>query len=413
MEAFIDANQMVIEVNIPPSKSYAQRAILIAALSKSTRVLQNTGASKDVLAIIEVAKKLGAKIEIDGNNLKITGFSNPVNQQLNVGESGLGMRLTTAIAAVLEGDFTISAEGSLKMRPMDEFAQILPQLGVSYLQRQNEGDFQLRGNAHPANIKMDGGLSSQYLSGLLIALPILNGDSQILVNNLKSKPYVNITLDVMAAFNVNVKHHNFVEFNIKGNQNYKREQYFKIEGDYSGASIWMVHGALNKGILIKGLNPKTVQGDSEMLLALTKAGVKYEWTNEDLIITESHIIPFQFNATECPDLFPSLVVLAAAAEGTSTITGTHRLIHKESNRALVLQKEFSKLGLKIELKADKMLIHGTGKLNNGKIHSNNDHRIAMAGAIAACLTPNGITVENSESVAKSYPDFWEDFKQSD
>lgn len=411
MEKFISPNQHVIEVNIPPSKSYAQRAILIAALSKGTSILQNIGSSKDVLAIIEVARKLGATIEIKGANVEITGFSNPVDHHLNVGESGLGMRLITSIVAVLEGDFTLTGEGSLKTRPMDEFTEILPQLGVVYSQNKAEGNFQVCGNAKPGIIEMDGGLSSQYLSGLLIALPILKGDSQLVVNNLKSKPYINITLDVMEAFNVNVTHNNFSNFNIDGKQKYLREQPFNIEGDYSGASIWMVHGALNKGILIKGLNEHTVQGDQQMLQALTAAGVSYEWTNKGLTIIESTIIPFNFDATECPDIFPSLVVLAAAADGTSTITGTHRLIHKESNRAQVLHKEFSKLGLAIELKDDLMLIHGTGSLDSGEIHSNNDHRIAMAGAIAATLTTKGITVENSESVAKSYPDFWGNFKR--
>ncbi|MFT5819422.1 MAG: 3-phosphoshikimate 1-carboxyvinyltransferase [Crocinitomix sp.] len=410
MEAFIGTNQFIIEVDIPPSKSYAQRAILAAALSKTTSILQNVGSSKDVLAIINVAKKLGAKVEVDVDNLSITGFSSPTEQHLNVGESGLGMRLVTAIAAVLKGDFILSGEGSLKQRPMDEFAKILPQLGVAYEQYKNEGHFQIFGDAHPGKIEMDGGLSSQYLSGMLMALPLLKGDSHIFVHKLKSKPYINITLDVMESFNVNVSHKRFSHFSISGNQHYQRERLFTIEGDYSGASIWMVHGALNKGILIKGLNPNSVQGDKKMLQALTAAGVNYSWANQDLTIIASSIVPFNFDATECPDLFPSLVVLAAAANGISTITGTHRLIHKESNRALVLQKEFRKLGLEIVLKDDLMLVHGTGALNDGEIHSNNDHRIAMAGAVAACLTANGITIENSESVAKSYPNFWQNFK---
>ncbi|NOQ70723.1 MAG: 3-phosphoshikimate 1-carboxyvinyltransferase [Crocinitomix sp.] len=410
MEVFIDANQIITEVNIPPSKSYAQRAILAAALSYNTSLLQNVGSSADVLAMIEVAKKLGAKVEIQDPNISITGSINPIERNLNVGESGLGMRLVTAIAAVLDGDFVLAGEGSLMDRPMDEFARILPQLGVAYEQVKDAGHFQIFGNAHPSKIEMDGALSSQYLSGLLMALPLLEGDSHIFVHKLKSKPYINITLDVMEAFSVHVEHKQFSHFSISGNQNYQLEQTFKIEGDYSGASIWMVHGALNNGILIKGLNPQSVQGDKQMLQALTVADVNYNWTNDGLKIIKSTINPFHFDATECPDLFPSLVVLAAAANGISKVTGTHRLIHKESNRALVLQKEFRELGLDIELKADSMIIHGTGTLKDGNIHSNNDHRIAMAGAIAACLTKNGITVVNSESVAKSYPEFWQNFE---
>ncbi len=411
MEQFINANQEVNEVNIPPSKSYAQRAILAAALSKHTSIIQNTGSSADVLAMIEVAKKLGAQVDVKDTDVHITGFVNPIERSLNLGESGLGMRLVTAIVAVLDGDFKLTGEGSLKTRPMDEFTTILPQLGVTYEQNKTEGYFQVLGNAHPAKIKMDGGLSSQYLSGLLMALPLLKGDSDIFVHELKSKPYINITLDVMQAFNVKVSHQKFSHFNIGGNQPYKREQKFTIEGDYSGASIWMVHGALSNGTIIKGLNQHSVQGDKQMLDALTEAGVSFEWNTQGLQVFKSEIKPFTFNANECPDLFPALVVLAAAANGMSEITGAQRLIHKESNRAIVLQNEFKKLGLKIELEGDVMKIHGTGKLADGTIHSNNDHRIAMAGAAAACISPSGITIENSESVSKSYPEFWQSFDQ--
>lgn len=409
MEEFIPAKKVIREVNIPPSKSYAQRAILAAAMSKNTTILKNVGTSADVIAMISVAKKLGATINSNQEELIIKGFSQPIEKDLNVGESGLGMRLVIAITAILDGDFIIAGKGSLKNRPMDEFAKILPQLGVGYEQNKTKGHFQVFGNAHPAEIVMDGSISSQYLSGLLMALPLLTGDSHIYVNDLKSKPYINITLDVMKAFNVNVAHKEFSDFNINGNQHYKCEQKYKIEGDYSGASIWMVYGALCEGILIKGINPQSVQGDKEMIEALKASQVNFKWIENALQIEASKIQPFQFDATECPDLFPALVVLAAGANGMSEINGARRLVHKESNRASVLQTEFKKLGLHIEVSDDCMKVYGTGHLNDGIIHSHNDHRIAMAGAAASCLTTHGITIQESESVAKSYPEFWLNF----
>ncbi len=409
MEEFISGKKMISVVNIPPSKSYAQRAILAAALSENTTTMQSVGRSADVIALIEVAKKLGATVESNQNELIITGFTHPVEHSLKVGESGLGMRLVTAISAVLDGDFTISGEGSLKNRPMDEFAKILPQLGVTYEQNKANGHFKLFGNAHPAKIEMDGGLSSQYLSGFLMALPLLKGDSHIFVHNLKSKPYIDITLDVMKAFNVTVENKHFSHFSIIGNQSYKIDQVYKVEVDYSSASIWMVYGAIHKGILIQGLNPESVQGDKKMLDALKAAEVNFSWTADGLQIQASEICSFEFDATECPDLFPALVVLAAAAKGISEITGANRLLHKESNRAKVLQGEFKKLGLEIEVLDDSMKIHGTGQLNGGTVRSHNDHRIAMAGAVAAYLTNLGITIEESESVEKSYPEFWLNF----
>jgi 3-phosphoshikimate 1-carboxyvinyltransferase len=174
----------------------------------------------------------------------------------------------------------------------------------------------------------------------------------------------------------------------------------------------MVYGALNSEISIHGLSRKTVQGDAAMLAALEKCSVDFKWVDSVLHINKSVVVPFKFDANECPDLFPALVVLAAAANGKSEISGIGRLLHKESNRAIVLQSEFDKLGLKIKLENDIMHIYGCTTLKSGKINAHNDHRIAMAGAIAASLTDQGITVEGAACVAKSYPDFWNNFSVS-
>lgn len=409
MDVFIPNHTRIKSVVIPPSKSYAQRAIMGATLCRETTLLKSVGESADVQHLIHIAEQLGASVKQTGDELEITGFNAPVKSQLNVGESGLGVRLVTSIASVLHGNFKITGKGSLLRRPMSEFEAFLPQLGVTCITSDGFLPLELTGNAKGGTVELDGSLSSQYLSGLLMALPIAPQHSIINVHHLKSKPYIDITLDVLRSFNINIEHSNYSTFKMEGNQRYQSPGIYTVEGDYSGASNWMVYGAINGTICIEGLNPNTVQGDSAMLDALKKAGVNYHWTAQTLTVEKSTIHPFEFDANECPDLFPALVVLATAAKGKTVLKGVGRLTHKESNRATVLQKEFGRLGLKIELEGDEMHILGGGELKTGEIHSHNDHRIAMAGAIAAGLTRKGISILEAESVGKSYPDFWENF----
>ncbi len=407
MDVFIAYNQPLKKVILPPSKSVAQRAILAASLCHEPVILSGLGQSKDVKHFLEMSKQLGAvHQEITADSLEIQGFKNAIHPQLHAGESGLGLRLITGIAAILGPAFHINGEGSLLNRPILEFESILPQLGVHC---QTNGGFlplQLSGTAKGGKISIDGRSGSQYLSGLLMALPLLKEDSIITVDELTSKPYIDLTLSVLDEFGIEITHDSYRKFTIKGGQHYSRKTPFEIELDYSGASILMVEGAIHQGIRIENLNPNSIQGDKAMLAALTLAGVQHSWEEKTLQIKASEIKPFEFDATQCPDLFPSLVVLAAAAKGESTLIGANRLINKESNRATVLVKEFGKLGLKIDLDGEEMKIFGTGKLSSGTVFSHNDHRIAMAGAVAAKLTDFGITIEGAESVEKSYPEFW-------
>lgn len=408
MDIFVPNKLSIQAVDIPPSKSFAQRAILAAALCSGETIVKNIGTSDDVLHILDIAKQLGATTNIQTNDVHIFGKKNPVKKLLNCGESGLGIRLTTSISACFGGDFELTGSGSLLKRPMDEFDRLIPQLGIDIQTNNGHLPITLSGEAHGGEIKIDGSLSSQYLSGLLMGLPLLRETSTIHVNQLNSKPYIDITLCVLNDFGISVSNLNYEQFKITAEQKYVSPSVYTTEGDYSGASMWMVFGAIRNEIKIKGLKADSVQADKKMLDALILAGVQFNWNNSILEIKPGTIEAFDFNATDCPDLFPALVVLAAAAKGTTSIKGLNRLAHKESDRGIVLQKEFKKLGLEIELNNDTMLIHGNGKLNSGTIDANNDHRIAMAGGIASQLTINGINITNAEAVAKSYPNFWED-----
>ena len=406
MEKFVSNNTSIPSVQAPASKSIAQRVLLGAALSVKPIEIFNLGTCDDVLNIKEIVKQLGAEIIEKENSIIVTGRKYPIASTLNCGESGLGIRLTTTIASTFGKDFTINGAGSLLKRPLTQFADFLPLMGIN-INKNGKLPLHISGQLKGGEYTVDGSLSSQYISGLLMALPLCKADSILNVTSPTSLPYIDITLSVLEFFGVNIEHTNYSKYTIKGNQTYTpKEEKHTIEGDWSGAAFWIIYGVINGEIRIKNLDKNSTQADKSILDVVKKVGSTYEWIGDDLLITKQKLKPFEFDATQCPDLFPILVVLAASTKGLSIITGVNRLKHKESDRGLVLQTEFSKLGLKIEINGDLMTIYGKGNLNTGKIHSNNDHRIAMSAAISAILTEDGITISNAECVNKSYPNFW-------
>jgi 3-phosphoshikimate 1-carboxyvinyltransferase len=225
------------------------------------------------------------------------------------------------------------------------------------------------------------------------------------VRNLVSRPYIEMTLNTLKVFGVEIEEIEKDCFRINGKKLTSCE--YKIEADWSSASYWLVAAALGQNLIIQNLNLTSLQADKTLLLALEKANCQVIYSERGIQIDGTNRKAFDFDATDCPDLFPALVVLAAGIDGLTKISGIHRLEHKESNRALTLQSEFGKLGLKIELIANEMWIHGTGKLSGGKVDSHNDHRIAMSLGIASCITDVAIEIHGAEAVGKSYPSFWE------
>ena len=242
-----------------------------------------------------------------------------------------------------------------------------------------------------------------------MALPLIDNDTTILVNDLKSIPYVSMTLDTLKQFGIKIENNDFKTFKIKGNQTYKPINY-TIESDWSSASYWLVAAALGMKIEITGLKMSSLQADKALLDGLMSAKCRIYRTENGLKIDGSNRQAFEFDATDCPDLFPALVTFAAYCVGDSVFYGVSRLKNKESDRGIVLQKEFSKLGLQIDLDGDKMTVHGTGKLNGGICDSNNDHRIAMCLGIAGCFSESPITINDAGAVKKSYPSFWEEIE---
>ena len=396
-------------IKIPASKSDSQRALLAALLSEDETTLFNLGYSNDELSMLKTIEQLGAVINVTNEKTHyIKGTKTfPQSAKINMEESGLGIRLITCLCAAHTGKFEIRGTGSLTKRPMIFFTETLPQFNVKFESNNNYIPFRVEGPMKGNKLVIDGTLSSQYLSGLLMALPLLKENSELIVQDLKSIPYVQMTLNTLNQFGIKIQNVSFKHFKIKGNQVYKATKY-TIEGDWSSASYWLIASALGLNIEINGLQMGSLQADKDILNAFLAANCSVVKTQNGLKIEGTNRTPFNFDATHCPDLFPALTVLAAYCNGTSNIRGVERLKHKESDRGIVLQNEFKKLGVHIELNGDEMLVHGTGKVNGGTIHSNNDHRIAMCFAIAGCFSEDIITIEEAEAVGKSYPDFWID-----
>lgn len=391
----------------PASKSYLQRAIAIACLGDRNCTIANFYPSSDALAAVNIARSLGAKINIDGTSLHLhPGEMNSTKILLNCGEAGLSTRMFSPIAAIFSRETTITGEGSILGRPMHMIEEALQQLGAEVSSNEHYLPLKIRGPIRSGHITIDGSESSQLLTGLLIALPTLQGDSTVKVLNLKSTPYIQMTLAILQDFGVEVTNENFEEFWIKGGQKPSLSEYF-VEGDWSGASFSMVAAAISGKVELTGLNIKSAQADSAILQALALSGAKTAIHEDKITIQKGGLKAFHFDATNCPDLFPPLAALAACCEGTSIIHGIQRLTHKESNRALTIQEEFKKLNIQVRLEGNNMLIR-KATITGGEVSSKNDHRIAMATAILASVADSPIAIHNSSAVNKSYPTFFED-----
>jgi 3-phosphoshikimate 1-carboxyvinyltransferase len=415
MQVTIQPSEIKGTIQAPASKSSMQRGCAASLLYPGTTIIRNPGHSNDDKAALGVIKDLGAKVETQADgSLKITGIGgvNPESGAVSCGESGLGIRMFTPIVAMSNKRITINGEGSLVTRPMDFFDQVLPQLGVEIVSREGKLPLQVKGPLQPKNITIDGSLSSQFLTGLLMAYAASNAkDVTITVDNLKSKPYIDLTLAVMKQFGWEVENRNYEAFYFAGTERSRSversRRVYTVEGDWSGAAFLLVTGAIAGNITVKGLDVQSTQADRAVLQALQSCGAKLSIQAEQIEVGPAALQAFQFNATECPDLFPPLVALASYCKGTTVIEGVGRLTHKESNRALTLQEEFGKMGVEIELQDDLMLIKGGNGLKGAAVHSHHDHRIAMACAVAALKATGETVISEAQAINKSYPDFYE------
>lgn len=397
----------------PASKSSMQRACAAALLRVGETVIRHPGYSNDDKAALGVIRDLGALVseQRDGSLLVRSQGVAPAAPQVNCGESGLGLRMFAPIIALSDQAIRVRGEGSLLKRPMDFFDEIFPLLGIRVVSNGGKLPLEIQGPLQAKDIEIDGSLSSQFLTGLLFAYAAAGAeDAEIRVRDLKSKPYIDLTLSVMKHFGWDVEHENYEVFRFPAERRAGQREY-TVEGDWSGGAFLLVAGAVAGPITVTGLDEWSTQADKAILQALCDCGASVEIREAEMVIGPAALKAFSFDATDCPDLFPPLVALAASCAGVTTIRGVSRLAHKESNRGLTLQEEFGKMGVVIELEGDIMRVRGGGIVRGARVHSRHDHRIAMACAVAALKADGAVTIEDSEAIDKSYPDFYRDLQK--
>jgi 3-phosphoshikimate 1-carboxyvinyltransferase len=409
MERTVAPSYVKGSIKAPSSKSMTQRAIAAALLADGESTIINPSYCDDSLAAMSIAVALGAKVKPGTGEMKITGSVQLKENKLHCGESGLATRMFSPIAALYPVEIIVTGTGSLKKRPMSMIEDALRQFGVKCNSENGFLPLTIKGPLKGGFCEIDGSISSQILTGLLMALPVAGEDTEIRVFNLKSRPYIDMTLQVLEKFGVKVPQTSYDQFKITGNQKYKATR-FEVESDWSGGAFLLVAGAVNGDITVEGLRPDSRQSDKAILSALDKAGAIMSISENSVTVKKSDLKAFEFDATEAPDLFPPLAALASYCKGVSGIKGVPRLVHKESNRAITICEEFGKMNVKVELSGDYMLITG-GKPAGAHVSSHDDHRIAMAEAIAGLGASDKVFIKDSHCVAKSYPGFFDDLRQ--
>lgn len=412
MDKSVSAGSIRGTIAPPSSKSYAQRAIALALLAEGRSILRNIEFCKDTRSALKCIEALGAKVEyIDDSTIAIEGGLKPQSSTLNVGESGLATRLFTPIASLNPTPITIEGEGTLLYRPMTMMIEPLRQLGV---QVRDGGGFlpiEVQGPMHGGDITVDGSVSSQFITGLLLALPLAQEDTTLHVTSPVSIPYIDMTIETARLFGVEIMHNegDYTQFFIEGRQQYTPAD-IAIEGDWSGAATLLVAGAIAGEVTVKNISTLSKQADTAICHALERAGAGLIIEQDSITVSKRKLCGFEFDATNAPDLFPALAALAAAAEGESVIIGTDRLRHKESDRAETICHEYEKLGIEVDISEKNIMRIRGGEILPATTFSHNDHRIAMSIAISALRCQGEVVIENAECVEKSYPTFFEDLE---
>ena len=399
-------------VAAPPSKSLTQRAAAAAFLSPDSTAIFNASLCDDAKRAFQLVADMGAEVDYSGaaaaeKRIGVRGGSPPRADRADCGESGLCLRMFAPILALFDGPVTLEAEGSLRLRPADMIEKPLADLGARGRTTAGRPPVTVSGPLRGGRTEVDGSVSSQFLSGLLLALPLAGGDSELSVRNLKSRAYVEMTLDVVRAFGgVMEQAPDLSAFRIPGRQTYRAAE-FRVEGDWSAAAALLVAGAVAGRVEVTGLAADSRQPDRAVLRALKAVGAEVCVSSDRVACQKAALRPFEFDVGECPDLFPALAALAACCTGTSVLRGTERLRHKESARDRVVQEEFGKIGIDVGLSGGTARIRG-GPVRGGWADSRGDHRIAMALAAAGLASAAGVGIVEPECVSKSYPGFFED-----
>ncbi|NMC98546.1 MAG: 3-phosphoshikimate 1-carboxyvinyltransferase [Bacteroidales bacterium] len=388
----------------PASKSELIRYIAIAMQCEEESEITHVSWCNDSYTMLKIAEDWGADIFLSEEKIQIRGRKEPQSQLFNAGESALCLRLLIPILAKYNGTFKIEAEGSLLHRPIGEIISVLQEMGANITTQNQFPPITIKGPIKGKHISIEHPITSQNISGLLFTLPLLKENSQIKLNKLISLPYIKLTLSCLKQAGITIETNQQLSFySINGKQLFKPIN-ISTEGDWSSAALFFAAGAVSGNIEIKNLNPQSFQADKAIL-----HHIAYQYKNR-YFVNRQKINGIEADITHCPDVFPALMILCLHASSTSTITGTNRLIYKESNRLDKFIEEFSKFGAKFSLDGDSLHIRPPENILSATIDSHNDHRIAMAAALATVGSTAQVLITNAESVNKSYPSFWEDLK---
>ena len=386
-------------VTPPPSKSQAHRLIIAAALSDGFCKLSNVDLSEDIQATLRCMRTLDADASADGTIIRgadlVDGHEEPAPEVMDCGESGSTLRFLIPVALALKGGGKFTGHGRLMERPQEPYFALFREKGIFY--EQKDGVLTVEGKLTAGVYTLPGNVSSQFITGLLYALPLLEGDSRIeLTTDLESRGYVDMTLDALKRFGVKAEYDGKRTFHVPGNQ-YYQHQNLAIEADWSNAAFWYGVKFLGCPVEIGGLDQASVQGDRAI------AGFYEQMGGAGRL---------ELDVSQCPDLVPPLAAMAALRAGeTTAIVNAGRLRIKESDRLATVTEVLNALGAQVEEHEDHLVIHGREKLAGGvTVSGHNDHRIAMMAAIAAIRCEKPVTITGAECVKKSYPRFWEDYE---
>lgn len=396
-------------VNVPPSKSDVHRAIICAAMANGVSRISPVALSNDIKATIGCIKALGADAVLENNVLTVDGTNMYKNKTalLDCGESGSTLRFFIPIAAVGNVNATFVGKGKLPQRPIGIFTEALPKAGTVC---KTEGGLplEIKGQLKSGIFEIPGNVSSQFITGLLLALPILEGDSEIVLTSpLESVGYIAMTIRTMKQFGVNIQATE-KGWHIKGGQSYKTCDYI-TDGDWSQAAFFMVLGAVSGKVTVKGVAKDSTQGDKKCAEILARFGAKVTQLDNEVTVEKGELKAITIDASQIPDLVPVLSVCAAFAEGTTKIINAERLRIKECDRLKATAELLNNLGGKVKELSDGLEITGVSSLKGGNVNGYNDHRIVMSAAVCAARSDEDITATFAMSINKSYPDFYIDY----
>ena len=393
----------------PPSKSMAHRAVLCAALAKGTSHLHHLAFSKDISATLGAAGRLCARVTTGENDAVVEGLGRflPVDAPVDCCESGSTLRFLIPLASLTGQEVTFTGRGRLMERPQSVYKTLYQQQGLRF--EQGADRLTVEGALTPGEYELAGNVSSQFISGLLFALPLLDGDSTLhLIPPVESRSYIDMTRAVQAAFGVTSRWLDGNTLALPGRQHYRPCDY-DVEGDYSQAAFPAVLGAVCGGVTVTGLSPDTLQGDAVILDILHRCGAQFTRDGDTVTFAKAPLHGVDIDLADCPDLGPVLMVLGLLCEGTTVIRNAERLRLKESDRIAAMEAELRACGGVLESEGGTITVHGCAEhlhAPEGILHGHNDHRVVMSLAVLSAAAGLPLTVDDAEAIQKSWPNFF-------